>query len=189
MGQVGVNVDLSHIDKWLQELLNYDQVTSYSKQKDSLQKQLEAFLSALAGQVTLATVTPQDLCRFLIFKDIDEKTQVHCNSCKFIGQQGRHPWGCPQRLSYKTVDSYIGKLRSIIHAEGRDGEWNKRLGLSNPAADKAVKDYLRLVSAEQLQARITPKQATSFYVDKLTKLSLNLQRELERSTFLRFINA
>ena len=88
VGQVG---DLSHIDKRLQELLNYDQVTSYSKQKDSLQKQLEAFLSALAGQVTLATVTPQDLCHFLIFKDIDEKTQVHCNSCKFIGQQGRYP--------------------------------------------------------------------------------------------------
>lgn len=91
VGQVGVNVDLSHIDKRLQELLNYDQVTSYSKQKDSLQKQLEAFLSALAGQVTLATVTPQDLCRFLIFKDINEKTRVHCNSCKFTGQQGRHP--------------------------------------------------------------------------------------------------
>lgn len=87
--QVGVNVDLSHIYKRLQELLNYDQVTSYSKQKDSLQKQLEEFLSALAGQVTLATVTPQDLCRFL--KDIDEKTQVHCNSCEFNGQQGRHP--------------------------------------------------------------------------------------------------
>ena len=34
-----------------------------------------------------------------------------------------------------------------------------------------------------------PKQATSFFVDKLTKLSLNLKRELERSTFLRFINA
>lgn len=29
----------------------------------------------------------------------------------------------------------------------------------------------------------------SFFVDKLTKLSCNLQRELERSTFVRFINA
>ena len=66
---------------------NYDQATSYSKQKDSLQIQLEAFLSALPGQVTLATATPRDLCRFLILKDKDGKTQVHCNSCKFIGQQ------------------------------------------------------------------------------------------------------
>ena len=133
-------------------------------------------------QVILATVTPRDLCRFLIFKDKDGKTQVHCNSCKFIGQQGRHPCGCPQRLSYKTVDSYIGKLRSIFHAEARDGEWDKRLGLSNPAADKSAKNYLRVVSAEQLQARVTPKQATPFFVDKLTILSLNLQRELEKST-------
>ena len=39
---------------------------------------------------------------------------------------------------------------------GREGEWDKRLGLGNPAADKSVKDYLCLVSAEQLQARITP---------------------------------
>ena len=180
--QVGVNVDHTQIDKRLQQLLNYDQATSYSKQKDSLQKQLEAFLPALPGQVTLATVTPRDLCRFLIFKDKDGKTQVHCNGCKFIGKQGRHLCGCPQCLSYKTVDSYNGKLRSILHAEGRDAEWDKRLGLGNPAADKSVQDYLRLVSAEQLQARITPKQATPFFVDKLTMLSLHLQRELEKST-------
>ena len=80
------------------------------------------------------------------------------------------------------MDSNIGKLRSIFHAEGRDGEWDKRLGLGNPAADTSVKDYLRLVSAEQLQARITPKQATPFFVDKLTMLSLHLQREMEKST-------
>lgn len=91
-----MNIDLSWINKRLQKLLNYNQATSYSKQKDSLQKQLEAFLSTLPGQVTLVTVTLQDLCRFLIFKDKDGKKQVHSNSCKFIGQQGRHPCGCPQ---------------------------------------------------------------------------------------------
>ena len=177
VGPVGVNVDLSQIDKRLQER------PVNSKQKDSLQKQLEAFLSALPGQVTLATVTPRDLCRFLIFKEKDGKTQVHCNnSCKFIGQQGRHLCGCPQRLLYKAVDSYKGKLRSIFHADGRDGEWDKRLGLGNPAAEKSVKNYLLLVSAEQLQVRVTPKQATTFFVDKLTMLSLHLQRELEKST-------
>lgn len=75
------------------------------------------------------------------------------------------------RLSYKTVDSYVGKLRSIFHTIGREGEWDRRLGLGNPAADKSVKDYLRLITAEQLQARVTPKQATPFFVDKLTHLS------------------
>ncbi|KAK3717512.1 hypothetical protein QZH41_013774, partial [Actinostola sp. cb2023] len=54
------------------------------------------------------------------------------------------------------VDSYVGKLRATFHEIGRDGEWDKRLGLGNLAADKTVKDYLRLVTAKQLQARITP---------------------------------
>ena len=87
------------------------------------------------------------------------------------------------RLSYKTVDSYIGKLRSVFHAIGRDGEWDKRLGLGNPAADKSVKDYLRLITAEQLQARITPKQVTLFSVHKLTQLSLHLDQKLASDNF------
>ena len=76
-----MNVDLSQIDKRLQELPNYYKETSYSKQKDSLRKQLGVFSSALPGQVTLATVTPRNLCRFLIFKDKDGRTQVHYNTC------------------------------------------------------------------------------------------------------------
>ena len=68
--------------------------------------------------------------------------------------------GCPLRLSYNTVDSYIGKLRAIFHAVVRGGEWDLRLGLGNPAADSSVNDYLRLVTTEQLQARVTPRQAT-----------------------------
>ena len=60
------------------------------------------------------------------------------------------------------MDSYISKLRAMFHAIGRDGDWDRRLGLGNPAAEKSVKDYLRLVTSEQLQARITQKQATPF---------------------------
>jgi hypothetical protein len=91
---------------------------------------------------TLATVTPRNLCRFLIYKDKNGKTQVHGNACSFLGQRGVHSCKCPMHLSYKTVDSYIGKLRAIFHTMGRDGEWDKWLCLGNPAADKLVKDYL-----------------------------------------------
>ena len=55
--------------------------------------------------------------------------------------------------------------RLIFRAIGRIGEWDKRLGLGNPAGDKSVKDYLRVVTAEQLRARVTPKLATPFFVD------------------------
>ena len=152
----------------------WDQASSYARQKDSLQKELESFLLALPGSPGLLTATPRDLTRFLVFKDKSGKTQVHQNACRFLGQRGIHTCGCPTRLSFKTVDSYIGKLRSIFVAIGRGGEWDKRLGLGNPAADKSVKDYLRMVSSEQLQARVTPKQATPFLVDKLVQLSLHL---------------
>lgn len=48
-------MDLDAIDARVGQLLNYDKATSYAKQKDSLQKELEGFVSALPGCVTLAT--------------------------------------------------------------------------------------------------------------------------------------
>ena len=176
-----LEVDVNAIDRRLQQLALFDQATGYSKQKDSLQKELENFISSLPGCPTLATVTPCDICRFLVHKDKNGKTQVHRNGCPHLGKRGTHDCACPLRLSYKTVDSYIGKLRAIFHAIGRDGEWDRRLGLGNPAADKSVKDYLRLVTAEQLQARITPKQATPFFVDKLAQLADHIDKSLQSS--------
>ena len=172
---------MNAIDRRLQQLALFDQATGYSKQKDSLQNELENFISSLPGCPTLATVTPRDICRFLVHKDKNGKTQVHRNGCPHLGKRGTHDCACPLRLSYKTVDSYIGKLRAIFHAIGRDGEWDRRLGLGNPAADKSVKDYLRLVTAEQLQARITPKQATPFFVDKLAQLADHIDKSLQSS--------
>ena len=60
--------DLNSIDKRLQQLLNFDQATSYSKQKDTLRKELEAFLSALPGHVSLATVSPGIYVVFLFLR-------------------------------------------------------------------------------------------------------------------------
>ncbi|KAK3725276.1 hypothetical protein QZH41_010112, partial [Actinostola sp. cb2023] len=52
---------------------------------------------------------------------------------------------------HEVQQQFGGKLRAIVHAYGRDGEWDKRFGLGNPAANKSVKDYLRMITAEQLQ--------------------------------------
>ena len=128
------------IDDRSRQLTLFDNATSYAKQKDSLQKAPEKFLLSIPGSPTMATMTPRDICRFLVFKDKDGKTQVHSNGCNHLGKQGTFECGCPLRLSYKTVDSYIGKLPAFFHAIGRDGEWDKRLGLGKPAADKSVKD-------------------------------------------------
>ena len=174
--------DITQIDSRLQQLQNYAQTTSYMRQKNSLQQELEGFLLSLPARPTLATVTPRDLCRFLVFKDRHGKTQVHHQTCRFLGQRGVQACQCPLRLSFKTVDSYIGKLRSVFHSIGRDGEWDQRLGLGNPAADKTIKDYLRSVTTEQLQARVTPKQATPFFLDKLTQLAQHLDQALASPT-------
>ena len=154
------DINLESIDRRLRQLMDLDRANSYAKQKDSLRKEFETFLASLPGHITLATVNPRDICRFLVFKDKNGKTQIHRNGCKYIGQVGRYTCGCPIRLSYKTVDSYNGKLRAILHSIGRDGEWDKRLALGNPASDKSVKDFLKLVTAEILKAQVTPKQAT-----------------------------
>lgn len=184
-----VSVDLEQIDERLLQLQNFDKATSYSKQKDALQKELTGFLTALSDHVSIATATPRDLCRF--FKGKNGKTKVHRNGCVYLGQRGRNSCGFPLRLSYKTADWYIGKLQSIFHAVGRDSEWDRRLGLGNLAADKLVKDYLRIVTAEQLQARVTSKQATPFFADKLTRLLSHLQQALDnaKTPIQRFIVA
>ncbi|EDO32359.1 predicted protein [Nematostella vectensis] len=139
--------------------------------KRLLRRELEEFLEALPGYVSIATVTPRDICRFLVSKDKDGRTQVHRLSCRFIVKKGHFGCGCPTHLSYKTVDSYIGKLRAIFHAMGRDSEWDKRLGLGNPAVDKSLKDHLRLITAGQLQARM----------DKLSQLALHLDSEMNKA--------
>lgn len=161
--------------------MNFDRATGHAKRKDSLKKEFDIFLGSLPGYVTLAIVAPCDICRFLVFTDKDGKNQVHRNDCRHIGLKGKNDCGCSVRLSYKTLDSYIGKQRAIFHSLRRDGEWDKCLGLGNPAADKSVKDLLRLVPAEQLQVRLTPTQATPFFVDKLTQLYLHLDGKLRHA--------
>ena len=172
-------IDVSTLDARLRELAAVDQATSYARQKHSLQAELEVFLASLPGRPTIATVVPRDLCRFLVHKDRHGKTQVHSNGCRFLGQRGVHDCGCAFRLSYKTVDSYIGKLRAIFHDNGRVGDYDQRMGFGNPATHKSIKDYLRLITAEQLQARVTSKQATPFFVQKLVQLATYLDSRLQ----------
>ena len=73
------------------------------------------------------------------------------------------------------VDSYIGKLRAIFKEAGREGDWNTALGLGNPAASAEVKAYLKAFTSEQLQAAVTPKQATPLFLVKIVQLSHLIQ--------------
>ena len=68
-----LDVDVNAIDDRLRQLALFDQATCYSKQKASLQKELENFLSSLPGSISVSTVTPRDICRFLVHKDKNGK--------------------------------------------------------------------------------------------------------------------
>lgn len=116
---------------------------------------------------------------FLVWKDRKGKTKVHDTNCQFFARKVLFSCPCPTRLAYGTVDSLIGKLRAIFNEFGRRGEWDPRLLLGNPATDLSLKQYLKAVTAEQLQAQATPKQATPFFVNDLSQLSLFIDRKMQ----------
>ena len=60
------DVDVNAIDDRLRQLALFDQATCSSKQKTSLQRELENFLSSLPGSITVSTIIPRDICRFLV---------------------------------------------------------------------------------------------------------------------------
>ena len=64
--------------------------------------------------------------------------------------------------------------------------------MGNPATDKAVKDYLRVVTMEQLQARVQPKQATPLFINNLDRLVTHVEQSMKSpsiSSTQRFILA
>ena len=105
--------DLEKIDQRLQQLMNFDRARGYARQKDSLKREFDMFLGSLPGYITIATVAPRDISRFLVFTDKDGKNQVHRNDRRHIGQKGKYDCGRLVRLSYKALASYIGKLRAF----------------------------------------------------------------------------
>ena len=178
LSAISHQVDLQQIDTRLYLLTCTSLSTPYQKQKQSLKEELESFLRALPGRKSLFSASPRAICRFLVWKDRQGKTQVHCNGCPYLGKRDVHPCGCPVRLSFNTIDSFIGKLRTIFTGIGRQGEWESSLQLGNPASALEVKSYLKAFAAEQLQARITVKQAVSLFLPKLHSLARFLNRRM-----------
>ena len=170
-----MRVDLPAIDSHLESLLKMKSDKPYQKQKDKLQLEFERFLRSLPSPKSLLSASPQDITKFLIWKDQGGKTKVHIPSCQFFGQSSKARCQCPARLAAGTVNNFIGKLRSIFIEEGRSGNWNETLGIGNPAAHRSVKDYLHLVREEQANAHVCPKQALPIFFEKMSKLCLYLR--------------
>lgn len=170
-----VRLDLPAIDDRLEALRKIKSDKPYQKQKSSLQREFERFLRSLPSPKSLMSAAPQDITRFLIWKDQGGKTKVHLPQCRHFGVSGKARCPCPTRLAAGTVDNVIGKLRSIFIEAGRGDVWNDILGVGNPAAHHSVKQYLILMREEQAKARVCPKQAIPIFFEKMTKLCLYLR--------------
>lgn len=171
-----VAFDLDVIDKQINSLKHTAASSAYAKQKNFLKDELQKFLFSLPDKKHLFSATPfkgsLEVIRFIVYKDGKGKTKVHSLPCLHIGHSTSVHCECPSRLSYNTVDYYIGKLRDA----GHQGDWKVSLGIGNPASALEVKEYLKVMTAEQLQARVIPKEATPLFIDILTALAHVLER-------------
>lgn len=182
-------VNLQHINNRIAELDSLISSKNYSKQKNSLQVELTDFLSSLHPTKTLHNATPEDVRKFIVFKERKGRTKLHVISCMHRGKPGKMSCDCPVTMAAKSVDSLIGKIRAIFRDLGRNGEWNPMLNIGNPAGAPLLKKHLQCVITEQTSAEVVSKQAVPFMFDKLARLCRHLSYKcfVEKDPITRFL--
>ena len=154
--------------------------SNYSQQKCHVKTELGEFLATLDPPKDFFTALPDDLQKYLVFKERKGRTQMHSGNCNFRGQTGKKSCECPITLAAKSVDSLIGKLRAIFRDMGRSGKWNPVLLTGNPAASHVMKRHLQSVTLEQSCHEVVRKQAVPLMFDKLEKLCRYLTYQISR---------
>ena len=81
-----------------------------TQNKMSLRVEFETFLASLPSVRSIYSATPEDVSRFLVWKDRHGKKIVHVADCVNTSNQNVSDCCCPKRLAFKTVDSYIGNI-------------------------------------------------------------------------------
>ena len=82
---------------------------SYQRQKSALEQLFSAFLASVFPPKIISSRTADDVIKFLIHKDKSGRTVLHASDCS------RVLCGYSRRLTVGTVDSLLGKLRSIFN--------------------------------------------------------------------------
>ncbi|KAK2555887.1 Protein LIGHT-DEPENDENT SHORT HYPOCOTYLS 6 [Acropora cervicornis] len=175
-----LKIDFQAIDDRLVHLAEVKSNKSYERQKSSLHKELINFLSSLPVSKALPSASPSDIKKFLEWKDNSGKTIVHLLDSPGLGQRQRVSCSCPTRLAAGTVDSLIGKLRSIFLDEGLGGEWDDLLGIENPVSHLSIKAYLKCVREEQAQARVQPREAVPLFTNKCLAIARSILSKLRK---------
>ena len=116
-----------------------------------------------ATSSSLSIASPLDVLRFLHFRSLKGRTQVHVFACPHFGMSGLHDCGCPCMFAAATVDCYVGMLRSIFNNAGR------RL-VDNPCDSSDVKGWVKACALEQQRHRVPVKQALPTFTTHLRLL-------------------
>ena len=134
-------------------------------------QQLSTFLASVSPPKTISSCTVDDVIKFLIYKDSSGRTVVHVPTCS------GEACACPRRLAAGTVDSLLGKLRSIFNKLGR-------IDHTNPIAHPRIKEYLNFVRVEQVGMAISPSQAVPLFFVKFQNLIAHLRGKIVDSQSL-----
>lgn len=186
-----LNPIIGKIDSRIKKLDDLLQNSNYSKQKCSLKQDFLEFLKIIDSEKDLMTVMPEDIRKFLIYKEGNGRTQLHKEECQYRGMTGIKQCDCPKTLAAKSVDSLLGKIRAILRDIGRSGEWNPMLFTGNPASSIVLKKHLQSVTLEQSVSEVGKKQAVPMMFDKLAKLCRHLSYAIsvQRDNISRYLLA
>ena len=164
-------VDEKVIQERFQEFKSSFERRPYQRQKSALEQQLSTFLGSVSPPKTISSCTVDDVIKFLIYKDSSGRTVVHVPTCS------GEACACPRRLAAGTVDSLLGKLRSIFNKLGR-------IDHTNPIAYPRIKEYLNFVRVEQAGKAISPSQAVPLFFVKFQNLTAHLRGKIVDSQSL-----
>lgn len=176
----GLSLELMKINERLNFLDNRITDSKTFKKKHSLYTSFVNFLKKLPGDITLSSCSPNDVRKYLVWKDQSGKTIVHTLMCPYLGSNDKVECGCPKRLSSGTVENIIQQLCKIFEDTGFGRSWDLDTKSGNPATAPIVKQYLKLIREEQAKSHVLPKQAKPLFIGKLRSISQFIKRELDR---------
>jgi hypothetical protein len=168
-------------------LLGFVDSSAYERQKSRLTDDFCEFLleyssrsvpPSLRTAPTPESASPDDVTKFLFFRDQRGRTQVHFRGCQYLGEHGSHPCGCATHLAAGTVDSMVGKLRAFFNSLGRVEAYRPSCPLANPCDAPLVKKWLKAASLEQRTAHVSPKQAVPLFSTHIRLLMVEISRRI-----------
>ncbi|KAK3097342.1 hypothetical protein FSP39_008813 [Pinctada imbricata] len=174
-----LNVHLESIDERLAYLDSVAQGSKHIRRKNNLRETFTNFLTMLPEKKTLDNASPEDVKRFLVWKDGSGKTKIHDLDCKFLGQNVDKNCNCPVRMASASVVNIVQELVDIFHKQGRGRVFNDFKCQGNPAASSAVKLYLKCIKEEQAKFHVLPKQAKPIFISKLEAISNYIDNRLQ----------